>query len=384
MINLAPISILLILIALLAWRYSRRKRAEDYASLPFRNLNKSNKPGHVNEITFKERVFFHEYTFSQKTDAVEDLVIYTEVNTHAHLKILAGKKLKSAALEFGRHLQYETGDMEFDETFYVNCDNPKIKNDVFGNANIRQALLKAMLSSSSKITLIDGLLKFSIPVVHFREIKELENGERIYTALSKIAEQLPKELSFMRPVTAGPIYTPRDWARISPLILAIIATLMWQVSSSLYEPIDFNSMLLAAISIALPLAITYVLLSLKALKGTFSTRRQYSYIIITAVTALPLLSLGLLIFTNGHFDLSKSTPKEWRVESKNMTGRAYDKFRIILRSKEDPLLTKSLYLSREQYLEIEERKSMIVIFEKEGALGYPWIKSFQLKPKSTE
>jgi hypothetical protein len=62
-----------------------------------------------------------------------------------------------------------------------------------------------------------------------------------------------------------------------------------------------------------------------------------------------------------------------------MTGRALDKFRVILRSKENPLLTKSLYLSREQYLEVTEKESSIMIFEKEGFLGYPWIKSYQLK-----
>jgi predicted RND superfamily exporter protein len=304
MINIAPISIVLLLVALFAWRAAKQKRDSSYASLPFRNLNRSNRPGHVNEFIFKDRVFFHEYTFSHKTKAVEDLVIYTEVNTHTHLKVIAGKKLKSSALGFGSAFEYDTGDSEFDEAFFVSCDNPKIKNDVFGNANVRHSILKSMLSSSSKITLIDGLLKFSIPVVHFREIKELESGERIYTALSKIAEQLPKELSFMRPVTVGPVYNARDWATISPLILAIIATLIWQAGATYYEAVDLNSLFLAAISIALPLGITYVALSLKALKKPTSNRRQYSYIIIAAVTAIPLLSLGLLILINGHFDTS--------------------------------------------------------------------------------
>lgn len=368
--------------AVLFFWISAQKRVEAQTNaLPFRNLKRSNRPGHINEANVAGRVFFHEYTISPKTKSPEDLVISTEVNTHTHLKIVGGKKLKSSSSSFGLSKSYETGDSEFDETFNVTCNNPRIQNDVLGNSDIRMAIKKAMIAESSRITLIDGLLKFSIPINHFREIKALENGELVYQALAKIAEVLPAELSFLRPVSAGPIYSSRDIAQVLPLILIVTSALTWQFLAPVYEPIDFNFILLSSFSLSIPVSAAFLWFSLKQLKKAQTPRREFLVAIITAITAIPLIIISLIVFINGFLDQDPGQKQTALIVKKEMTGRSHDKFKIIASFESFDNLEKSIYISQENFLKVEPMESSIGFTQREGFLGYPWISNIVVEEK---
>ncbi len=365
--------------AVLFFWISAQKRVEAQTNaLPFRNLKRSNRPGHINEANVAGRVFFHEYTISPKTKSPEDLVISTEVNTHTHLKIVGGKKLKSSSSSFGLSKSYETGDSEFDETFIVTCNNPRIQNDVLGNSDIRMAIKKAMIAESSRITLIDGLLKFSIPINHFREIKALENGELIYQALAKIAEVLPSELSFLRPVSAGPIYSSRDIAQVLPLILIVTSAFAWQFLAPVYEPIDFNFILLSSFSFSIPISGAFLWFSLKHLKKTTTPKRELLVAIITAVTAIPLIIISLIVFINGFLDQDPGRKQTALIVKKEMTGRSHDKFKITVSFEAFDNLEKYIYISQENFLKVEPMESSISFTQKEGFLGHPWISNIEV------
>jgi|GEM_PF-5606751 len=335
----------------------------------------------IEKVEFGDRSFFHEYTYKPNTKLAEDLIIFTEVSTHAQLKILAGKKLKSSELEFSIPKGYETGDQEFDENFIVSCDNQLIKKEIFGNASVRQAIKNAMLSEASKITLIEGLLKFTIPVSHFRENKDLENGELIYKALTKISDALPHELSYLKPVSVGPSYSAKDVAQASPLILVLLAAVLWQFITPAFEHIDFNSMLLSSFSLTLPLSILYLIFCTHALKNAPALKKGYSVIIITSITAIPVIVLSFLIFINGFFDDAKPLARQAKIVNKKMTGRSHDKFQITARVQTSPIIDKTIYLTRLKFKQVEEGATRITIFEKPGFLGYPWIESTELKTK---
>jgi len=336
------------------------------------------RPSQIEKVEFGERTFFHEYTYKPNTKMAEDLIIFTEVSTHAQLKILAGKKLKSAELGFSLPRGYETGDQEFDENFIVSCSDQLIKKEVFGSATVRQSIKNAMLSEASKISLVEGLLKFTIPVSHFRENKDLENGELIYKALIKISDALPHELSYLKPVSVGPSYSAKDIAQISPLLLVLLAAILWQFITPKFEPIDFNSMLLSSFSLTLPLSIIYLIFCTHALKNAAALKRGYSVIIITAITAIPIIVLSLTIFINGFFDDAKPLVRQAKIVNKKMTGRSHDKFQITARVQTSPIIDKTIYLTRLKFKQVEEGATKITIFEKPGFLGYPWIESTEL------
>jgi hypothetical protein len=373
------VAIIFVGTAIFFWAAAQKRVAAELNALPFRNLKRSNRPGHINEANVGGRLFFHEYTLSPKNRAPEDLVISTEVNTHTHLKIVGGKKLKSFTTSFGLSKSYETGDSEFDETFFVTCNNPRIQNDVLGDAGIRMAVKKAMIAESSRITLIDGLLKFSIPISHFREIKALENGELIYQALAKIADVLPAELSYLRPISVGPIYSGRDVAQILPLILIALSALAWQFLAPVYEPVDFNFILLSSFSFSVPISGAYLWFSLKNIKKTLAFRREFLVAVITAITAIPLIILSIIIFMNGFLDQDLGEQKKGLIVKKEMTGRSYDKFKITVIFEDFDNLKKSVYISQENFLKVEPMVSHIVFRQRQGFLGYPWISNIALE-----
>lgn len=269
----------------------------------------------------------------------------------------------------------QSGDLAFDEKYYVECEHPSFAGPFLtaGNhRNIARRLIEEIPHASVVSGDHDGV---KLKISPFKEDQFNETHlVRALPLLNQFGSEIPQMPPFPRRINPGILLCIFD-----SLILAA-GLITFLIGMKRYLTLD--SMFIYSLRYSIPAFIAFLALSFLILRGR--TGAVYFFLLITlcSIFSFVFLSWGGTLFINGYFDNSDPVKNVTSVMSKSLSkGSKSTTYRVSLTSWRKKSGYENIEVGAGWYNNLKPGDRLRIV-TREGRLDFEWIVSWEKETSS--
>lgn len=319
-----------------------------------------------------------DYTYNYSKGSGESspcLTVSIKCQSSGSFRVTSENKFDRFFIKLGVCNKLKTGDLEFDNKFYITTGTEDFTRTFFSYQKNRDAVKninnkgfflshngKLMTAGCSNLRLID----------------------RIDTAfITEIVSNLITLSKDIPPFTKPGMYTSLSgyggWKSHIPVLaipvileaLGVIALVFGVIQ---FKPLDVGQVVLKSLTISIPLLVIFLWLALRLLRGGTSSHIEFLIAFIISLTAFPIAGAGGLIFLNGWLDKSEISEHKAEVVDKLVKHSEDDTtYYVLLKSWRAKRDIEKMRVSRSLYLQLTTDKSSMIVATKQGRFGFEWL-----------
>ena len=277
---------------------------------------------------------------------------------------------------FGIDREVQTGDTDFDRSFYILSEDPAFAAAATASPEARGAVRAVLSSGFTRLRLCGGTLEAKWEKFRFADKLGPVAVNAALDSLILFSRGLPPE-----PRPAGG-WTPgrvRKTALYTASIGSCAAGLIFYTWGSVaYNPLDDWTLFLESLKFSVPFFILFIWFGALVLRGRSSSHRDLTTVFWTSVFGIPWLTLALMILANGAFDQQEPAEHTVAVTQKYVTrSKNSTTYHVKVRSWRESHFEEHLTVPSGAYPAIVPGQTQFRVVTKPGALNFEWIDTYQ-------
>jgi len=367
-ISFAIILIVVILIKL-AVRSSRKKKAE----LLQQGLVGAGAKG---RSMLNDQEYNYEH-FQGGKNAPPYLKIVIPCPSYGSFKVRKESGFDRFFKRIGLTVKFETGDYEFDSSFYTSSNNLRFTHQFLDSPETRKSIKTIFEKGFTEITLEKNYL-----VAKWAQFPR--NGTMAISEIESTVENLgvlKKTISYIPSMDDGlnPAWKVKRFAAFAIPILIIITGIAAVISGlTTYKPLDQGKMFLDSFKFSIGAFILYIIIAVMLLKGRPSSHVELIAAFAISLGGFILAGMGYEMFLNGYLDKSPSSTHIVQVLDKHINKGKSKSYHVVVQSWRPNEVSEQISVSRGTYDEIEPGVTRFIFTTKPGKYGFEWIEKYIL------
>ena len=315
--------------------------------------------------------------------ADSDLDIHFRITTEDYVDKIF-KKMDIAS-------EFQTGDIEFDERFYIETAEPDLMISILSKSENRQIIKnifdtgftyienkKGRLESNwKKLALFD---RMQVPILH-SPTKEINKN-----IITDTAKNLIKLTESLKKLNVTGLSSNKSIIRILKTIPFILLAIGIFTALPLMSAPDYPELLMDSLKISIPALIVYMIVAFKMLRGRSNFRTQFFIILYFSLFAFPMATLGTKVEINRFLNAPDEGTYEVLVLSKfireNPLGSASnqpkDHYFITVESWKESGRIETVGVYKDDFELIEPKSTRVKITTKKVFLNFKSVRSVEI------
>lgn len=320
---------------------------------------------------------WHYYEGSKNNPSFFKVLIDCE--SEGSFKIAEETGFDKFAERMGINVELKTGDIEFDENYYLTSDHVEFSRMFFDSSKRRQAIREIFGNGFNQVE-FDGM-EMAAVLSPFKREQPIDDAivERTAANLIDLIENMPEVPDILGPAGGG-WKARRVIAFAVPGLLLVGGVTLLFLSLAKYTPLDPWRLVFSSLKISLPLLVVYLWLALQLLKGRSTSHRELIIVAIISLTAFPLAGAGSKAFLNASLDTGVATAHRAPVVHKYYSISDDDEtYYALVESWREPDSTEKITVTSGEYSRIDPGSALITVVTKPGKFGYEWIVQYRIE-----
>ena len=270
--------------------------------------------------------------------------------------------------------EIQTGDKDFDQTFFINTDTPQFTRTFCMNPEKCQTVKNIFEHGFTKVEHDGKAMAAICSPVQFKEPLDQAVIQKIVSFLSLLAENINEHPG------EGIYQVNKDWkikrvvAFSMPILLFIVGIPTFFIGLFEYTPLDKWELFLTTLKFSVPSFLFFLIVALKLIKGRSSSHRELIIILALSLVAFPGAGMGVGAFLNGWLDQSGSTSHVVLVMEKYTTSTKNGKnYHLILKSWRENRYSEKLQITSSEFMRVRPDRTKMKVVTKPGYYGFEWI-----------
>lgn len=319
-----------------------------------------------------------EYTYNYFRNGGKGPVSFTisiNCKSSGSFRIMPENKFNKFFVNLGLSKKIRTGDLEFDNKFFIFTPTEDFTRTFFGYRKNRQAVENI---SNKKFFISHDGKTMGAACLNLKLVDKIDTTfiQEIVSNLIVLSKDIPpfttkvksKDWQASIPVFAIPVIF--GMAGIVTIVLGLIG----------FKPLDLGQVIVKSLGLSIPCLFIFLWLSLKLLKGRTSSHIEFLIAAAISLAAFPVAGAGGLIFLNGWLDKSQANSHKTLVVRKYISKSEDDiTYYVVLKSWRAHRKTEKISVYHDIYSKIKPNKSEIVITTKPGRFGFEWVYRYELE-----
>jgi len=283
--------------------------------------------------------------------------------------------------KLGISTEIQTGDTNFDDSFYITADNEEFAKAIFSSAEKRQAVRNIFDIGFNRIehdgkVLVALCSPFKIDVGIDEPLLI-----RLVSHLEKLSKYMP-QVTNVNEWDTSMWKTNRVIAFSIATMVSLIGIAALVIGLTKYSPFDKFAVFLDSLKWSIPCLIGYIVFSVVLLKGRSSSHRELLVAVSMALIGFIFGVWGSEMTLNGYLDTSEATIHQAKVLSKSQSrsknGTTYSAHVYSWRDSG----SEKIQISHDEYLAIVENQTVLTITTKPGKFGFEWLEEYRLDSRN--
>lgn len=367
--------VVLIVLGIVVWRLRKQRR---FSRRLAEALGAEKSRGQMNAT--HDGISYHFRWHAGDRNSPSYLRVFVDCVSHGQFRVIREGALERFSLKLGIASQIKTGDLSFDQEFYILSNETDFASGYFHDPQKRQAVVdifrmgftevkhdgKVMEAKQSPFAMSDDVdpKVITAPLPQLSLLAKIEGTPFPYQPLALA----PQGISWR---------TLRAVAFAVPIVLLLTGFVctVWGLTS--FEPLDSGTLLLDSLKISLPVLVLSLWLALRLVRGRSGSHRELLVILCLSLVAFPLAGFGGEMVLNGWFDTSPPAAYQAMVVNKYMTrNKNSTSYYVRLSSWRKQSGTEKLGVSQSFYNRVTPNKTMVTAVTRKGFLGFEWLVSY--------
>ncbi len=293
-------------------------------------------------------------------------------------KIARETKFDRFFKKWGICLELNTGDIEFDDFFYITTATPGFTRQYLEKREKRRAIIDIFENKFNQII----LTRDTITAIwnRFPRHYNMENKlvAEIATRLGVLSRDLANFYDYEQATMENPNWKQKRFASFAVPIVLLVSGIVGLIAGlSLFTPLDTGRIIVDSFKLSLPLFLFYIWVAIRLLKGRSSSHRELVAVFFLSIFGFILAGIGGEITLNGWLD--KNEPSVFHAKvidkyySKNKNSYSYY---AVLESWREKEITETIRINDRFYENLSPGESRMTITTKPGKFGFPWLVSY--------
>ena len=357
---------------------ARQAQAFDATSEPIRALKAGRKvTGTVDGTDYR-----CEY-FPGGKNAPASFKISIECASPGSFRVQKETKFERFFKNIGISAEIETGDREFDFSFYITGSMPEFASDFFAAPEKREGVRKIFEQGFTRIELDGKGMTASWTPFQLNGSSQDAVDERLIKTLvshlAVLAASMPDSSKYLTGPRDATWKAKRALAFGIPITLEMVGLPALALGFIKFKPLNMGQIVLDSLVYSVPLLLVFLGLAVVLVKGRASSHRELIIVACLALFAFPLSGVGVETFCNGWLDSLEPSSHTVTVVDKYISkSDKSTNYYLVLESWRDRSEVEKLSISSREYQSAEPRVSRVTIVTKPGRFGHEWIVSREL------
>ncbi|MFN8391459.1 MAG: hypothetical protein U0136_14320 [Bdellovibrionota bacterium] len=319
-----------------------------------------------------EGVTYH-YSLSRHKHTVT-LAVWLELPEQFSFHIAKESWFDRAAKKLNISHEFQTGDREFDEAFYISSHAEEPIRPLLRNHEARNAFRALFVQGFGSVEHKKRNLRVTASGTqsHCTGI-DIDSAARSLTTVARILSEIPAPRTYSQ--SSNSAYLSFAAYSSSGLLLAT-SLLCWLSGIAKYPPLDSMDLFWCALNYALPIYVLYSIFSFLLLRGRSTSHWELLCTLSLSMISMPLLFMGYCAYVNGMNDVSLPQPHQAVVKEKYIEHHKSSKtYFVRVGSWRPGHATETFQVPAQAFEHIIPGTTTIEVVSRAGSLRVEWVES---------
>ncbi len=314
------------------------------------------------------------------------LRVFVDCPSPGQFRVIREGALERFFLKLGIASQIKTGDMAFDQEFYILSNETDFASGYFHDPQRRQAVVDIFRMGFTEVKHDGKVMEARWSPFAMSDDVDPKVITTPLSQLSLLAKLQATPLPY-QPLALAPQgiswKTQRAMAFAVPILLLLtgFVALLWGLTS--FEPLDGGGVFLDSLKVSIPALIIFSWMALRLIRGRSGSHRELLVVLGLSLLAFPLGVFGGEVALNGWLDTSPPLAHQAMVVKKVITrNKNSTNYHLLLRSWRPPKDTEKLSVSKCFYSRVTPGKTVITAVTRKGYLGFEWWVSYGIADRN--
>ncbi|MCX5694737.1 MAG: hypothetical protein NT014_06440 [Candidatus Omnitrophica bacterium] len=324
--------------------------------------------------------YWFQYTPSTK-NSPPILTVSVPCLSHGEFMVVPEGKFDKLAKKIGFSSELQTGDVDFDNSYYILSDTVDFAR-VYFQSEQKRNIIKHLYSTGFSQVKHNGR---SI-VVSWVGFNKTHLSDSLITetiaSLVKLSENLPDYFANQEflGIPRLRIKTVMFYLFSSLVLVAALVAYSWTFA---YPPLDESKVFRLGLLFSVPAAVLYLIAAGLGIRGRAAAHKDFIWIAVISLLASIIFTNNTLLLVNGVGDKNEpvchtvAVVRQFSTVSKNTTT-----YHVDVGSWRPGHNTEHFTVDRDTYKNIQLGKTEAIIVTKPGALGFEWLVSKRFNYKA--
>lgn len=306
------------------------------------------------------------------------LSISVEAKFQAKFSIANETKTDKFFKKIGVNHEVQTGDLDFDNKYYLLSDSSDFVASTLREKGCRDAVRTIFEIGFTEIQLNDDKLCATWYGFNFPSHVQVESITRVINSLRQIVKNIPQQLpDVVAPRRGFQLETlVRYTVHAVPYVLGAVGFVLMVLVELPLDPYVF---FLKSLLVSLPVFAISILLVMNVFRGRPHSGRDVAAFFFAGLFAFPILFYGWGVYLNCKTDHSSVIRHEVLVVSKRIErSKSSTSYYMKVASWRQARGSETLRVSLDLFEKIQPGNSRVEIASRSGALRHEWVESFSM------
>jgi hypothetical protein len=278
--------------------------------------------------------------------------------------------------KWGLCAEINTGDLDFDQRFFIRTNTVNFTRLFFEAPEKRQAVTE-IHERDFKHIIHDGKTMAAVKSPYnLKDGVDRKLVEEVVAQMGVLSKRVP---SIAETGTS-------NWKVIRfvmfaiPALIYLTGMLTFVFGLVYFEPLDFWDLAAASLKFSIPVMVIFWWISALLLKGRSTSHREWFIIWITSLFLYPFAGASYMMFLNGYRDQAPAMSNQVMVVDKRISkSDKSTSYHAFVESWRDPNDVEKIDVSERDYPRIQPEATKMTVTTKPGRFGYEWIKEYRLE-----
>ncbi|MCM8776631.1 MAG: hypothetical protein NC930_09855 [Candidatus Omnitrophica bacterium] len=279
----------------------------------------------------------------------------------------------------GISVELQTGDMDFDQNFYVESDAVNFMRTYFADPAKREAV-KTLFALGFNELRHDGK-RLEVKQSPCPSCPDWDQAfiKQLFSCLKVLGSGMSDSYAMGDSETISPRKLERRLIFGIALVLLLTGIVALLYGDIRYHPFDGWSLFVFSLRYSIPAFVLFFIVAVYALKGQASSHKNLLSLFFLSLFAFPLASYGLLVVSNGYGDSGDLSVHTVGVIGKHIVHHKNSRsYYLTVQSWRPQSAWENFQVPSGVYYRASEGRSQIVVRTKPGILGFEWRVDFEV------